>query len=169
MAQGESGKQDGIAQIARRNRPESIGRAGDFAAQAFARAGFRDPTLVLRWREIVGPEIANFAQPLRLAEGSAGGVLTLKAEPAAAVFLQHETRSLCARINDYLGRPAVVRLRFVKGEIEARAKPVARLRPAAQPTSGDPVLNFAGPDRLKASLVNLARARQRPVQGRAHD
>ncbi len=169
MAQGESGKQDGIALSGRHNRAEAIGRTGDFAAQAFARAGFRDPTLVLRWREIVGAEIANFAQPLRLAEGPAGGVLTLRAEPAASVFLQHETRSLCERINTYLGHPAVARLRFVKGEIEAPAKPTARLRPAAQPAGGDPVLAFAGPDRLKASLVNLARARQRPAHGGPRD
>jgi hypothetical protein len=162
MAQSESGKQDSFETAARRNRAEAVGRAGDFAAAAFSRAGFRDPALVLRWRDIVGPEVANFAQPLRLAEGPTGGVLTLKAEPAAAVFLQHETRILCDRINAYLGRPAVARLRFVKGEIAADARPSAHLRPAAQPPSGDPALGFAGPDRLKAALVNLARARQRP-------
>lgn len=162
MAQRQGGKQDGPDVTARRNRTEPVGRAADFAHAAFARAGFRDPTLVLRWREIVGPEVANFAQPLRLAEGPGGGVLTLKAEPAASVFLQHETRALCDRINAYLGHAAVARLRFVKGELETAARTFPRVRPPAQPPSGDPALGFAGPDRLKAALVNLARARQRP-------
>ena len=74
---------------------------------AFVRAGFVDPTLVLRWEEIAGSETAALAQPIKLSEGPSGGVLTLKAEPGAALFLQHESRSLCERINAYLGRPAV--------------------------------------------------------------
>ena len=36
------------------------------AQTAFSRAGFSDPTLVLRWDEIVGPETARLARPLRL-------------------------------------------------------------------------------------------------------
>ena len=39
------------------------------AGAAFARAGFTDPTLVLRWSEIAGPEVARLAQPLKFAEG----------------------------------------------------------------------------------------------------
>lgn len=169
MAQGESGKQDDIDWSERRNRTQDIGRAADFTARAFARAGFRDPTLVLRWREIVGPEIAKFAQPVRLSEGPSGGVLTLMAESAASVFLQHETRSLCSRINTYLGRPAVARLRFVSGAIARAASPQVRRRPAAQPPKDDPAIGFSGPDALKTALVNLARARERPVSARTRD
>lgn len=169
MAQGESGKQDDVDWSVRRNRTQEIGRAADFTARAFIRAGFRDPAIVLRWREIVGPEIAKFAQPIRLSEGPSGGVLTLMAEPAAAVFLQHETRSLCSRINTYLGRPAVARLRFVSGEIARAAAPAVRCRPAAQPPKDDPAIGFSGPDALKTALVNLARARERPIAARTRD
>src|ERR1700722_13192810 len=89
----------------RRNRAQAIGDdAKAVGRQAFVRAGFADSTLILHWAEIVGPEVARMARPLKFVENAAGGVLTLKAEPAASVFLQHETRTLCARINAYLGR-----------------------------------------------------------------
>lgn len=163
MTQGETAKQDGAAFVARRNRPEAIGGAGALVAQAFARAGFRDPTLVLKWREIVGADVARFAQPFKLSESPSGGVLTLRAEPAAAVFLQHQSRMLCERINAYLGRPAVSRLRFVNGAV-ARPEPPrpAPLRPA-MPAS-EPARGFNGPDPLKAALEGLARARLRPAR-----
>ena len=60
---------------------------------------------MLRWCEIVGPDIARIAEPLRLTEGPEGAVLTLKCEAGAAVFLQHQTRELLQRLTAYLGRP----------------------------------------------------------------
>jgi hypothetical protein len=160
MARRETSKQDGIEETARRNRTEAIGRSSNVAAEAFRRAGFTDPTLVLRWSEIVGPEIARFAEPFKLTESPSGGVLTLRAEPAASVFLQHQTRTLCDRINAFLGRPAVAKLRFVNGTLAAPPEPPRRSKPPAQPPQGDPATGFAGPDPLKSALVNLARARQ---------
>ena len=131
--------------ICRRNRPEAIARTRGLAAAAFTRAGFRDPTLILHWPEIVGPDVARLAQPLKLSEGASGGVLTLKAEPASAVFLQHQTRALCERINAYLGRTAIVRLRFVRAACPSRRQPPFRpSRPPAVPV-GDPVNSFSGP------------------------
>lgn len=145
----------------RRNRAAAIGKdAHNLGRAGFERAGFPESGLVLRWREIVGPEIARIARPLRFAESATGGVLTLKADPAAAVFLQHESRTLCGRINAYLGHDAVRRLRFVAGEIETepgRARP-RHSAPEAPPN--DPTARFAGVDSLKSALLNLARARR---------
>ena len=160
MARSETSKQDGTEETARRNRTEAIGRSNNIAAEAFRRAGFTDPTLVLRWSDIVGPEIARFAEPYKLTEGPTGGVLTLRAEPAASVFLQHQTRMLCDRINAFLGRPAVAKLRFVNGAIAAPPEPPRRPKPPAQPPQGDPARDFVGSDRLKAALLDLARARR---------
>jgi len=127
---------------------------------AFARAGFTDPTLVLRWEEIAGAETAALAQPIRLSEGPAGGVLTLKAEPGAALFLQHESRALCERINAYLGRSAVARLRFVQGAVLQRAKPASK-RPATHPVPpADPAQKYQGPENLREALLKLARSRR---------
>ena len=146
----------------RRGRAESvapdIGRA---AMTAFVRAGFNDPTLILRWEEIAGPEVARLARPLRFSEGPSGGVLTLKAEPGAALFLGHETRALCDRINAYLGRAAVAKLKFSQGPLAARpAPPPVRPKPRAIPSS-DPANRYAGPDGLARALLNLARMRAR--------
>jgi hypothetical protein len=147
-------------QFARRNRSEPVGRqAGDLGSAALARMGFRDPTLVLRWDDIAGKDIARIARPLKFSEGANGGTLTLRAEPGAALFLQHETRQLCERINAYLGRAAVTRLRFVQGPLAQKLihSPLPK-RPVHAPP-GDPALSYKGPDSLREALVNLARAR----------
>lgn len=146
----------------RRGRAAAIGMdAAMLSRAAFGRAGFDDPTLVLRWREIAGPEVARIARPSRLSEGPSGAVLTLKADPAAAVFLQHESRALCARINAYLGRAAVQRLRFVPSEVAPESGCRAQNRPQDS-APGDPARRFTGHERLKDALLALARARNKP-------
>ena len=147
---------------ARRNRTEPVSReASATAAAAFARAGFKDPTLVLRWDEIVGPEVARLARPIRLTEAASGGILTLKAEPAASLFLQHETRALAARINAYLGRAAIAKLKFVQGPLAVARRPAPLPhRPGPVPPA-DPARSYRGPDGLKAALMALARTRRR--------
>jgi hypothetical protein len=144
----------------RRGRAAAIGNDAQKLARAgFDRAGFPEPGLVMRWKEIVGPEVARIARPLRFAQGPTGGVLTLKADSAASVFLQHESRVLCGRINAYLGRNAVQRLRFVAGDIAEDSKPLRR-RAAPEASADDPARGFAGSDALKNSLLALARVRR---------
>lgn len=162
MAQSGSNKQSGseAGDVPRRNRAGPVVQdARALVASAFARKGFGDPALVLHWDEIVGPEVARLARPLRLTEGADGGTLTLKAEPGASLFLQHETRSLCERINTYLGRPAVNRLRFVHGPLAGRRSgPALPSRSGTMP-AGDPALAFHGADGLREALLALARRR----------
>lgn len=147
--------------LKRRNHTTAVGLdAAQLGRTAFERAGFTDPTLVLRWSEIVGPDLARFTQPLRLTGGSSGGVLTLKADPAASVFLQHESRALCSRINAFLGMSAVQRLRFVPGNA------MPKLRTPQEATTRDlapedPARRFAGREKLRAALLALANARVR--------
>ena len=147
-------------EFARRNWSAPVARdAGDLGSAALARMGFRDPTLVLRWDDIAGKDIARIARPMKFSEGANGGTLTLRAEPGAALFLQHETRQLCERINAYLGRAAVTKLRFVQGPLAQKLihRPPPKLPTHVPP--GDPALSYKGPDSLRDALVNLARAR----------
>ena len=145
----------------RRNWVSALAPDATTAAQtAFVRAGFADPTLVLRWAEIAGPETARLAVPVRFAEGPSGGVLTLKAEPGAALFLQHETRPLCERINAYLGRPVVSRLRFIQGRLVPRPAPPPHRTPPREVSAADPVQKYQGPQGLRDALLNLARVRR---------
>src|SRR5258705_3542729 len=113
-----------VLQFARRGRARAAGEdTGNQVAAVLAKAGFSDPTLVLRWRDIVGADVARIAQPTKLSRGAEGDVLTLKCEAGAAVFLQHETRSLIQRINTYLGSSRVVRLKLVGGQLTPPSQP----------------------------------------------
>ena len=129
------------------------------AASAFVRAGFTDPTLVLRWSEIAGPEVARLAQPLKFSESPSGGTLTLRAAPGAALFLAHEKRTLCERINAYLGRPAVAQLKFSQGAPLAPRPPAPKQKPLGPLPPGDPSRRYQGPEGLAKALQALARRR----------
>lgn len=106
---------------------------------ALQRAGFPDPSLVFRWLEIAGPETAKVAHPVRCRRGPEGMVLTLKCEPGAAVFLQHETRTLIDRLNAFLGYGAISRIRIVPGTLASPRDVSAHPLPALhiQAKSGD--------------------------------
>jgi hypothetical protein len=159
MARTPSQKQSNKdAGPARRGRAAPVaGDVGLAGGAAFARAGFTDPSLVLRWTEIAGPEIARIARPLKFSE--AGGVLTLLAEPAAALFLGHDARALAGRINAYLGRNAVSRVKFVQGALSPIPAPPQPPKPAPAAGPGDPVHAYRGPETLKNALQSLARWR----------
>ena len=133
--------------------------AGSVAGIAFVRAGFTDPTLVLRWSEIAGPEVARLAQPLKFSEGPSGGTLTLRALPGAALFLAHEKRALCERINAYLGRPAVVQIKFSQGALSPRPPAQPKQKAAGPLPLSDPSRRYDGPEGLAKALQALARRR----------
>ncbi|MBV9044869.1 MAG: DUF721 domain-containing protein [Alphaproteobacteria bacterium] len=143
---------------ARRNRTEPVsGNATLAARSAFNRAGFTDPTLVLHWNEIAGAETARIARPIKLNDTT----LTLKAEPAAALYLQHDSRALCARINSYLGRVAVTKLRFVQGLLLEPPPPPPKRPAPREPAVTDPARRWQGPAPLGSALIALASQRNR--------
>jgi hypothetical protein len=163
LTMAKASKQENETPSPRRNRASAVGSdVRDLARHAFERAGFRDGTLVLHWEEIVGTDTARLASPVKFVDGPDGGVLTVKADAAASVFLQHESRELCGRINAYLGRTAIKRLRFVFGEVAPRrfGRPHPKNAPRLPDT--DPALRFEGPEDLQEALVNLAGARRQP-------
>ena len=98
-------------------------------------------------------------RPLKLNEGPSGGVLTLLAEPGAALFLGHDARALAGRINAYLGRDAVARVKFVQGALASAPLPPRPPKPGPNPDSDDPVHKYQGPEGLKTALGSLARWR----------
>lgn len=145
----------------RHGRPTPVGADAGFAGAAgFARAGFRDPSLVLRWSEIAGPEVARLAQPLKFTDSPSGGILTLRTAPGAALFLGHEKRALCERINAFLGRPAVQQLKFSQSGLPLRQKPRPQPpKPAGPLPPSDPSRRYQGPEGLAKALQALARRR----------
>jgi hypothetical protein len=156
MARTPTTKQTQAEPPQRLGRAAAVGpQAGGAATAAFLKMGFGDPTLVLRWREIAGPQVARLAQPLKLS----GDVLTLRAAPGAALFLSHEKRALCERINRYLGRPAVTQIRFSQGAPLPRPPVAPPQKPAGPLPPADPSRRYDGPEGLGRALQALARRR----------
>jgi hypothetical protein len=148
-------------EITRRGWSAAVGRDSVMVGQAaFIRAGFSDPALVLHWTQIAGAEVARIARPVRFSPRD--GLLTLLAEPAAALFLGHESRALTGRINAYLGGELVKKIKFVQGRLTQGAPLPAPPRPAKLINSTDPANAYRGPADLKAALQSLARWRQPP-------
>lgn len=116
-------------------------------------AAFR---LRAEWPRVVGEELAAVSMPEKLA----GTVLHLRIESAAALTLQHRERQVIERINGYLGRDAVSRLRMVQGPVAraAASEPASRPVPAEDPElSARLELEIEDPA-LRKALLGLDRA-----------
>ena len=129
---------------------------------AFRRFGFVQSSIVSRWREIVGERYAAVSSPesIRFPHGRrSDGVLTLVVEGAHAPLMQHVAPAIAERVNMFFGYPAVARIAFRQGIVQAeKAKP----RPAPPATGplprdvGDSLREVADPE-LRACLESLAR------------
>jgi hypothetical protein len=156
-------------QSVRQKRP--VGRAvGSFVPQlvreALRRRGFTNIDVVLRWREIVGPELASETCPLRIEwprrqeavlrpDGTAvaGGQrtrLVVATSPARALDVEYAKRDIVERVNRYLGYRAATEVTatpdYTAASQEPR-KPATAARPLSEPATAE--------DPLKAALARL--------------
>ena len=121
---------------------KDAGRRGPVALSALigrvldpvsAKRGFATAELIAAWPDIVGTRYANTTQPEKIVwpnrGGSAedGGTLTVRVDPASAVYFQHEVGQIVERVNQFLGFGAVRRIRVVQLPLNqaADAKPAA--------------------------------------------
>jgi hypothetical protein len=147
---------------AKRMRPVSdlLPEAG---GAAFRRFGFVQSSIVSRWREIVGLRYAAVSSPesIRFPPGrKSQGVLTLIVEGAHAPIMQHVAPTIIERVNLFFGYPAVERLSFRQGIVQAEK---ARSRPGPAPLQSIPVelgesLREVVDPELRACLESLARS-----------
>ena len=108
-------------------------------ADAFKKQGFASTELVTRWADIIGPEIAAHAEPLkvqwrRAAEGEAPepATLVLRVEGPMALEIQHSSGVILERVNRFFGWQAVDRLALRQAPLSRRAKQaVKKLDPEA--------------------------------------
>src|SRR5579859_4594315 len=77
---------------------------------AFTRQGFTSCEIVTHWDEIVGPEVAAQAEPVRMQwvrsrdpDESPPATLVLRVEGPAALEIQHMAGVIVERVNRYLG------------------------------------------------------------------
>ncbi|WP_106640812.1 DUF721 domain-containing protein [Allosphingosinicella vermicomposti] len=128
---------------------------------AFRRFGFIQSSIVTRWREIAGERYAAVSAPesIRFPPGrKSSGVLTLVVEGAHAPMMQHVVPVIVERVNRFFGYPAVERVQFKQGRVQAaeRKRPAPpSLRPLPE-AMGDSVRQIADPE-LRAVLEGLAR------------
>lgn len=137
-------------------------------SEAFAKQGFASTELVTRWPDIVGPEIAAHAEPLKIQwpRGDADrseepATLVLRVEGPAAVEIQHLSAVVLERVNRFFGWQAVGRLALRQAPLARREKPARpTLDPqaAAQVAAGLPEITD---DALRAALGRLGAAVKR--------
>jgi hypothetical protein len=137
------------------NKPRPIRRLSElatgFLAETFAKQGFAATELVTRWADIVGGDIAAYAEPIKLqwrravdGEPTEPATLVLRVEGPAAIEVQHQSNLILERVNRFFGWQAVGRIALRQAPLSARPKP----RP--------PVADAAEAERVAASLTAVA-------------
>jgi hypothetical protein len=122
--------------------------------------------LVQSWEEIAGERVAARSRPERIVwprhrgedEPFEPAMLVIACEAAAALHIQHETGEIMARVNAFLGYPAIGRVRIVQKPVvthEPSRKP--RLRPLLPGEKAEIAAKAAGveDDALRAALERL--------------
>ena len=105
---------------------------GRITGRTMNRRGFSDSRMLENWSAIVGPQLAAMSQPVRLSrrksgrdgEDTAGGVLTVKAEGAIALEIQHLAPQIIDRLNSYYGHAAISRLNIIQGPVTITLSPL---------------------------------------------
>jgi len=104
-------------------------------ARVFERQGFTSCEIVTHWDDIVGPEIAALAEPIRMQwirsrdpEESPPATLVLRVEGPAALEIQHMSGVIVERVNRYLGWQAVSGLALRQAPLMRRHRKPPRPR-----------------------------------------
>jgi hypothetical protein len=106
--------------------------------EAFARQGFASTGIVTHWPEIVGAEIADHCEPMRMIwprrvheDDPEPGTLVLRVEGPVALEIQHLSGVILERVNRFFGWRAV-------GRIQIRQAPLKRQMKKPPPVGPDP-------------------------------
>src|SRR4051812_8525567 len=138
---------------------------GATLSDAFRQQGFASAELVTRWTDIVGPEIAAHAEPMKVqwprAVGNQApepGTLVLRVDGPTAIEIQHLAGVILERVNRFFGWQAVDRLALRQAPLSRRERktvkppdPEATARVAA-------MLLEVGDEELRQALARLGAA-----------
>ena len=136
-----------------RSQPKSLGQlVGKTIADALARQGFASTGVVTHWPEIVGAEIADHAEPMRMIwprrvheDDPDPATLVLRVEGPVALEIQHLSGVIIEKVNRFFGFRAV-------GRIQIRQAPLMRREKKKAPPAPDPEVVA----RLAAGMGDIA-------------
>ena len=136
---------------------------GKTIADALARQGFASTGVVTHWPDIVGAEIADHAEPMRMIwprrvheDDPEPATLVLRVEGPVALEIQHLSGVIIEKVNRFFGFRAV-------GRIQIRQAPLARRETKKAPPAPDPEvvarlaagLSDIGDEGLRDALARL--------------
>lgn len=112
---------------------EAAGRlVGDRVRRAGETRGFAVARLLTHWAEVVGPEIARMARPVKMsyAREGFGATLTLLVSGSAAPLVQMELPRIREKVNACYGYNAVSRVVLTQTAAQGFAETAAPFEPA---------------------------------------
>ena len=116
------------------NKPRSYAKplsqiVGKTIEEVFAKQGFASTGLVTHWSEIVGAEIADHAEPMRMTwprrvhqDDPEPATLVLRVEGPVALEIQHLSGVIIERVNRFFGWRAVARIQIRQAPLRRQAK-----------------------------------------------
>jgi len=137
-------------------------------ADVFKRQGFTSCEIVTHWDDIVGPEIAALAEPVRMQWVRTGdpndappATLILRVEGPAALEIAHMRAVILERVNRYLGWQAVDKVALRQAPlIHRRRPPQPKIDEGAAAAIAAQMAGITD-DRLRMALGRLAAAIKR--------
>jgi hypothetical protein len=145
------------------SKPLSALLAGVFN-DAFKRQGFASRELVTRWSEIVGRDIAAYAEPLKIqwqrpVEGQPDipATLILRVEGPRALEIQHSSTVILERVNRFFGWNAVGKIALRQAPLAHREKRKIR-KPPSEAAIAEAARELDGVDDadLRTAIARLA-------------
>ena len=97
----------------------------------YARKGLASSALIAAWPDLVGTAFAECSMvetiqwPMQRGNGAPSfqsGVLVVRVDGPKALYLQHEEHQILQRINQFLGFPALARLKLIQAPIYRKEK-----------------------------------------------
>ena len=143
--------------------------AGKTIADLFARQGFASTGIITHWADIVGAEIADHAEPIRMIwprrvqeDDPEPAALVLRVEGPVALEIQHMSGAIIEKVNRFFGWRAV-------GRIQIRQAPLMRREKNVRPAPPDPAvverlaadMSDIGDEDLRGALARLGAAVKR--------
>lgn len=157
----------GKEKTSRRGRPLALARlVPDIARRAFRTRGFAQTTVIARWPDIVGEDLAGAVLPqrLRFRRGARHeGTLELRVVPARATEVQHRAPQIIERVNAFFGYRAVAGLQLVQAPLPEPARPSRG--PEEAPRRTRPLAHEVRDDRLRELMQDWKAAIDNPGPG----